>query len=152
MININEIMIQNVITLKPDDSLQKARELMSENNIRHIPVINDALHIVGLITQRDLLKASAPGIDTSKTIEIPNILVSEIMTRKIKVINQDERLIAAGLVMEKYKYGCIPVVNNKQLVGIITETDFVGVAINLLEQMEQMEQMEQNEDLDFDDL
>ena len=53
MININEIMIQNVITLKPDDSLQKARELMSGNNIRHIPVVNDALHIVGLITQRE---------------------------------------------------------------------------------------------------
>ncbi|MDX2503774.1 MAG: CBS domain-containing protein [Gammaproteobacteria bacterium] len=145
MIKVHEIMSDNVITLKPDDRLYKARELMSERHIRHLPIVDDEANFVGLLSERDLLKAAGSCIDTNSNnndLDEPVILVSQIMTTRIKIIYPNESLIAAGLLMQKHKYGCLPVVKNNKLVGIITDSDFVGVAINLIEQMEQYDDID----------
>lgn len=143
MIKVHEIMSDNVITLKPDDSLYKARELMSERHIRHLPIVDAESNFVGLLSERDLLKAAGSRIDAnSNNPDELDILVSQIMTTRIKIIYPNESLIAAGLLMQKHKYGCLPVLKNNKLVGIITDFDFVGVAINLIEQMEQYDDID----------
>lgn len=142
MIKVNEVMSNHVITLAPDDNLQNAKELMSANTIRHIPIVSNTMDVVGLVSQRDVLKATASSVDNDHTINESSVPIAKIMTANIKTIHPDERLLAAGLLMEKHKYGCLPVVNDSKLVGIITDTDFVGVAINLIEQMEHYEELE----------
>ena len=64
------------------------------------------------------------------------------MTKTVRSIRPQESLRYAGLLMQQEKIGCLPVLNEGALAGIVTDTDFVGVAINLLEQVEQMEEID----------
>lgn len=146
MILVREIMTDSVFTIKADENLLKARELMSENNIRHIPVVNEDHNLVGLLTQRDLLKAASSNIaSNSQNVDEQIIPVAEIMKKTVKCIHPDESLKVAGLIIQKYKYGCLPIVEDEKVIGIITDSDFVGVAINLIEQMDH------HEEIDLDD-
>jgi len=143
MLSVSEIMTTYVITLKANDTLKTARDLMSAKKIRHIPIVNEKLNVVGLLSQRDLLKAAGSNIDDKlNKAQLPKALISDVMSKKVRFVYPDDRLITAGVLMEKNKFGCLPVVHDEKLVGIITDTDFVGVAINLLEQVEEYEETE----------
>jgi CBS domain-containing membrane protein len=61
------------------------------------------------------------------------------MVTKVATVDESASLRQAALFLEKHRIGCLPVVSEEKLVGIITDTDFVGVAINLLEQLEEFE-------------
>ena len=140
MINVNEIMSTELITLEPGDSVSKAAETMTKNNIRHIPVVDPQNQVIGIISQRDVLKAGAFSSQISKpTLDCP---ISDIMTEEILTTHPKDSLRAAGLTLQKHKYGCLPVVDNDVLVGIITDSDFVGVAINLIEEQDSYEDLE----------
>ncbi len=140
MITVNEIMSTELITLEPSDSVSKAAETMTKNNIRHIPVVDPQNQVIGIISQRDVLKAGARSGQTSKsTLGFP---ISDIMTEEILTTHPKDSLRAAGLTLQKHKYGCLPVIDNGALVGIITDSDFVGVAINLIEEQDSYEDLE----------
>jgi len=137
MITVNEIMSANVITLKASDSVSSAKELMKNEDIRHLPVVDDNNFPVGIVTQRDIFKAQDSELNgDNHIINEEQVLLEQIMSRKISYALPDEPLRSAGLKLQKNKYGCLPVMDNDKLVGIITDFDFVGVAINLIEQME----------------
>jgi CBS domain-containing protein len=140
MITVNEIMSTELITLEPGDSVSKAAETMTKNNIRHIPIVGHQNQVLGIISQRDVLKAGA----LSDQINTPalDVPISEIMTKGILTTHPKDSLRAAGLTLQKHKYGCLPVVDNAALVGIITDSDFVGVAINLIEEQDSNEDLE----------
>lgn len=140
MITVNEFMSKDVITLKASDNLSVARELMKEEDIRHIPVVDDSHFPVGIITQRDILRAQDSELSgNNHIVNDKKILLKQIMTREISYVLPGEPLRIAGLKLQKNKYGCLPVMDNNKLVGIITDFDFVDVAINLIEQMEHSE-------------
>ncbi|MCW8929002.1 MAG: CBS domain-containing protein [Gammaproteobacteria bacterium] len=140
MITVNEVMSETVITLKPTDTIDSARELMGQKNIRHIPIVDDNNFPVGIITQRDILRAQDSELNhESHIVDDTEIMLEQIMSRKISYVLKTDPLRIAGLKLQKNKYGCLPVMDNNKLVGIITDSDFVGIAINLLEQMEQTE-------------
>ena len=61
MISVNEVMSTELITLMPQDSVSKAAETMTNNNIRHIPIVDQNQHLVGIISQRDAAAACCPG-------------------------------------------------------------------------------------------
>ena len=140
MISVDEIMTANVFTLRPESSVYDARCLMNEQGIRHLPVVDDAHKLVGLVTQRDLLSASestlyATSNDARIELEKQH-KIEKIMTRQVKTIDERDSLRSAAMRLRKYKHGCLPVVTDGELKGIITDTDFVGVAVHLLEQLE----------------
>lgn len=141
MITVDELMTPNPHTLSRDDSLHDAWDIMTTKRIRHIPIIDKDNHVLGLVTQRDVLAATKPsskaetgGVDNS------NIRVSDIMIEKVAVIHKSDNLRQAALHMQSHKYGCLPVIDEDRLVGIITDSDFVSIAINLLEQVELLEE------------
>ncbi|MDH3338783.1 MAG: CBS domain-containing protein, partial [Gammaproteobacteria bacterium] len=70
------------------------------------------------------------------------ILVKDVMVTDLATVDEHASLRQAALFLEKHKIGCLPVVTDGKLRGIITDTDFVGVAINLLEQIEDTEPVE----------
>jgi CBS domain-containing protein len=143
MITVNEVMSTEIITLKVSDSVSAARKLMRKENIRHIPIVTEHLSPVGIVTQRDLLRAQVSVLtgDNNQAIDENLVPVEQIMSSKIAFVHPDDSLRSAGLKIQKHKYGCLPVVDNNQLVGIITDSDFVSVAIDLIEQMEYTEDL-----------
>lgn len=131
MPTIEEIMTVGPLTLQQDASLEEAATLMRENNIRHIPIVADAQQLVGLITQRDLL-AVAGRQNQDQT-------VGSIMRRKVYTVSDKADLRSAALMIQQHKIGALPVIRDDKLIGIITDSDYVGLAINLLEQFTEVE-------------
>lgn len=146
MITVSEMMTTELYTLQETDSIHEARRLMTENNIRHIPVVNDQGKLAGLVTQRDLLAAIISPLadvkDNQRVAFETSIPLKKIMTTDLTVVPERMNLREAALLMQAHKYGCLPVVSNGQLKGIVTDSDFVAVAINLLEQFELIEPLE----------
>ncbi|MBD3647653.1 MAG: CBS domain-containing protein [Pseudomonadales bacterium] len=139
MMTIDEIMTRDPITLEKKSSLEEASELMKSRRIRQVPGVEQERKLVGWLTQRDLLAATAK--DGKK------LKVGDVMRTKVQSINQDTDLRSAALRMQKDKIGCLPVLRDDRVIGIITDSDYVGLAINLLEQLESMEPPEFDDDL-----
>ena len=140
MITVDEFMTSDLCTLRESDSINDAREIMTEKHIRHIPVTDNNNHLLGLVTQRDVLAATEPAlVQAARSMSNEGeseIRLSDIMIRNVRVILETDSLRQAALYMQSHKYGCLPVVSDDRLVGIITDSDFVTIAINLLEQAE----------------
>ncbi len=143
MNTVIEIMTDKVLTLGIENSLYEARLMMSENRIRHIPIVSAEQELLGLISQRDVLAAeessllsinSEQRIEREKRIKIADFYKQDIVSIELKA-----SLHKAARYMQKYRIGCLPVVDKKKLVGVITDSDFVNVAINLMEVLADME-------------
>jgi len=138
MITIDEFMTPEPYTLRETDSIDDARKVMTEKHIRHIPVTDNDNHMLGLVTQRDVLAATEP-VNVSHESD-SDIRLSDIMIRNVSSIHKTGSLRQAAMYLQSHKYGCLPVVSDDRLVGIITDTDFIAIAINLLEQVELSEE------------
>jgi CBS domain-containing protein len=107
--------------------------------------------VLGLVTQRDILAATTPIASTTQSASVlvddDSIRLSDIMIRNVSVVHQSDSLRQAALYLQEHKYGCLPVVQNERLVGIITDSDFIAIAINLLEQAELLEEGPEVEDV-----
>ena len=140
MFTLDAIMTTDLITVSLSTSLAEARLLMQDYRIRHLPVTNDGGELVGLLTQSDVLAATDSILrDDDNRIRAKEILIQDVMVTKVATVDENASLRQAALFLEKHRIGCLPVVSEEKLVGIITDTDFVGVAINLLEQLEEFE-------------
>lgn len=138
MITVDEIMTRELYTLAQTATLEDAMQLMAEHNIRHIPIVDDTGKLKGLVTQRDVLAANESSLKDAQSggrnrAKIP---LSDIMVRDVATIEEQASARSAALYLERHKYGCLPVVDTGRLTGIVTDSDFVAVAINLLEQIE----------------
>lgn len=137
MLNIETVMSTELVTIGPADNLAMARELMREKRIHHLPVVDNDEKLVGLVTLTDLLASTDSRLrDREQRIHAEDIRVEEVMTTDLATVDEHASLRHAALFLEKHKIGCLPVVTDEKLRGIITDTDFVAVAINLLEQIE----------------
>jgi len=147
MFSIETIMSTNLITVPPSATLAEARTLMYESRIHHLPVTDDGA-LVGLVTLTNVLAATDSFLrDDRSRIHANEIMISDVMVKDVATVDINASLRQAALFLEKHKFGCLPVMSDGNLVGIITDTDFVAVAINLLEQIESTEPF----DDDFDD-
>ena len=148
MFSIDAIMSTNLVTVPPSATLAEARTLMQDNSIHHLPVTDDD-SIVGLVTITNVLAATDSFLrDDLHRIHANEIIVCDVMVKDVATVDVNASLRQAALFLEKHQIGCLPVMGDGDLVGIITETDFVAVAINLLEQIESTEPV----DDDFEDL
>lgn len=130
-------MTTDVITIQPTDNLDTARTIMRDKRIHHLPVVANNERLVGLITLTDLLAATDSSLRDDDRMRAKDIQVEDVMIRELATVDERASLRQAALFLEKHKIGCLPVVNKDKLCGIVTDTDFVAVAINLLEQMEE---------------
>jgi len=140
MMNLEMIMSTDVVTVSPADTLATVRKIMNDRNIHHLPVLDDKAQLVGLVTLTNVLAATDSILrDEKNRIHATEIIVGDIMVRDIVTVSEGASLRQAALFLEKHRIGCLPVVMDGELLGIVTDTDFVGVAINLLEQIEDTE-------------
>ena len=140
MFTLEAIMTTELITLLPTANVAEARELMHRHKIHHLPVVNDDNTLIGLVTLTNVLAATDSILrDPDNSIHPEDVIVKDIMVTDVATVDEHASLRQAALFLEKHRIGCLPVVTDGMLKGIITETDFVAVAINLLEQLEENE-------------
>jgi CBS domain-containing membrane protein len=144
MFSIDAIMSTNLITIHAGASLAEARSLMHENRIHHLPVLDEKGDLVGLVSLTNLLAATDSILrDADSRIRAADISVADVMIIDLATVDRNASLRQAALFLEKHRIGCLPVTRKGRLHGIITDTDFVGVAINLLEQIEETEPLDE---------
>jgi len=140
MFQVKSIMTRDVFTLNQVESLSAAKDLMNLARIRHIPIVDNLGHFVGLLTHRDILAATISelaGIDRETQDEIEaGIPIDEIMQTDVVTVHPDLSLKEAARLLLEEKYGCLPVICEDKLCGIITEADFLRLTIDLMEAVE----------------
>ena len=129
---VADLMTPDVLTLAAQDDLLHADSVMRLNRIRHIPVVRGA-ELIGLITHRDLLRAQIDMLTklrmTSETQYMP-LTAESRMTKNVRTVAPDVPAADAAKLLLSNKYGCLPVVEHGRLVGIVTEADFLGWALD----------------------
>jgi CBS domain-containing membrane protein len=134
-LKVSELMSRELITLRRDESLNLAERVMQLGRVRHLPVV-DGEHLVGLITHRDLLRAQVSAlaqITKDERDEIhTSIRAEDIMIQDVHTVGPDDAAVDAARLMIRKKVGCVPVVDEGRLVGILTEADFLELAIRAL--------------------
>lgn len=133
--NINEIIIEecmdkDLFTVRPSDIIQLAADMMDWQKIRFIMVENEHGDLEGIVSSRNLLKNLNGHIHHES--ELP-VSIEEIMVRNPITAESNQKLSVALSLMKKYQIGCLPILQNKKLVGIITEQTFLNVFADLME-------------------
>jgi acetoin utilization protein AcuB len=133
---VREIMTPHAVTIEPNMPITQAQRLMKEDNIRHLPVVREAKGLVGLIT-RDALNRALPSELSSLTIweinyQLSRIQVRDVMVKKVFTVTEDMTVEEAARIMIDHKIGCLPVMRDGALVGIITDIDLLGALSNLM--------------------
>ncbi len=118
-ISVKDVMVKNVITMKPDDNLKRYSELIMTTNHMRFPIVENN-NLVGFISYKDILKVP--------TDSLPNTLVETVMTKDVITTTPNENLSEALLKIELHDHGHLPVVDpkdNKTLLGIISKQDII---------------------------
>jgi CBS domain-containing protein len=123
---VREIMMGSPVTLKPDDTLDLANDVISLGRIRHIPVVSDG-KLVGLLSERDLIGAAATQIfglkQKSKSALLKSVLIKDVMKKRVITVKPETPIKEAAHLLAEKKIGCVPVVSEGSLVGLVTTTD-----------------------------
>jgi len=126
---VRDVMTRDVVTLRGDDRLVSADDIMRLGRIRHMPIVDREQRLLGILSQTDLFRGAvldALGYDPKATRRISSgIAVSEIMTTPVVTIAPDAPLQDAARLLLERKIGCLVVLEHERIVGILTESDFV---------------------------
>ncbi len=153
---VKDIMIKDVVTLKPEDNVRNASKKFAENNISGAPVVNNKKNVVGILSEADILKMleahytkgnivflptpfdliEIPFMEAVREAEvykgtkdmlkdISNVLVSDVMKKRVVTIKPESSIEDAAVLMVSKKVNRLPVVENNELVGIITRGDII---------------------------
>ena len=124
---VGQFMSTDLFTVRPDDLVDLAASVMDWRHVRHVPVEDEDGQLVGLITHRDLLHLLARGApQTDKAIT-----VRDLMKVKPLTVSSDTPTLEALDKMQRHRIGCLPVVDDGHLVGILTSYDFLAGAARL---------------------
>jgi len=133
---VSDLMSKKVITVTPEDMVDKVFVLFHFEGIRHLPVVTEKGTLVGVISDRDIKKILGSRHTTyvqkdGTVLTVSSRKVRTIMRRQPFTIGPNEKATDAAAIMVKKKIGALPVISNKKLVGIITATDVLKAYVNL---------------------
>ena len=118
---VKQLMSKDLITLQKDDLLALAKNIMLWSDIHHIPVENKNGELIGLLTSDQILSLAG----TKSGHEIGDLTVGEVMSKDVRSVSPDTKTREAFSLMQKNELGCLPVLVDSKLVGIITQNDYV---------------------------
>lgn len=134
---VSDVMTSSVVTFFEEQTLPLAEDVMRFKHLRHLPVIDELGHLVGLVTHRDLLRAQISpltGLTASeRRAREEDIPIRQIMTRDVWTVQPGTLASVAAQTMIDHGYGCMPVVDDaRRLLGIVTACDYLQFAIKSL--------------------
>lgn len=127
---VEEFMTTDLFTARKEDLIEFTSNLMDWRKIRYIPIEDDQKHLVGLISMRMVLREYSKMVNEGK--DVTNLPVSDFMIQNPITIHPEASIIEVMDIMQTKKIGCLPVVKNSRLVGIITEGNFMNISRRLL--------------------
>ena len=122
---IQSLMITNPITIGPHASVSEAIELMKANSIRHLPVVTGENRLEGFLTLADLKQGLIPSM-------LGDVSLDDLMIKNPITVSPDDDIELAAMLIYNHKIGGMPVVNEGQLVGIVTATDMLRAFIDMM--------------------
>jgi CBS domain-containing protein len=131
-VKVSELMTRKLVTVSPEDSVEKAVQLFRQRSVRHLLVLQGE-RLVGIVSDRDLIHAMEPlRAKQRKLLNVGGLFfllepleVQEIMSRDVITIAPDLSVQDAAAFMVSSRFGALPVVANDKLVDIITQTDLL---------------------------
>ncbi len=145
---VKDVMTEDVLTVRADDMVDKAARMLVDNKISGLPVVDEQNHVLGIITENDLMiKAKEFRVpyyltlfDSIIFLENPirfnndlkkytALYVKEAMTRKVITVREDSTISDAVALMQKHRINRVPVVRHNQLIGIVTRNDILKAMV-----------------------
>ena len=126
---VGQFMSTDLFTVRPDDLVDLAASVMEWRHVRHVPVENEAGHLVGLVTHRGLLHLFSHRGQTSEVLTVKDIMKANPLT-----VTPSTPTLEAMELMRQHKVGCLPVIEGDQLVGIVTSYDFLEASARLFKE------------------
>ena len=124
---VESYMTTDLFTVQADDAIEMVANLMIWERIRHVPVEDNDHRLVGLVTQRAVLRYVMGGGSPRRGA------IADIMKKDLVTVTPETPTIEALRTMRRLRIGCMPVVQDERLIGIVTEEDFMEIASKLLE-------------------
>lgn len=139
-VRVRDVMNVNVATVHASHSMPLAASIMELERVRHVPVIDDERRVVGLVTHRDILAAQLRVVAEAPAgpLEGPVLLdlsvpVSRVMRTEVWTIQSNALAATAARLLRDHRFGCLPVVDDGKLVGMVTESDLLALVTEGLE-------------------
>ena len=136
MLKVKDIMTSEVFVLHATQTLELVRSLMRIKHVRHVPIVDADNTFVGLMTHRDLLAQTISHLaevdDAEQEYLDRHLHIVNIMKTDVLTADPEMDICSAITLLLDHKYGCLPVVSNGKLVGIVTEADFLNLTLGLL--------------------
>lgn len=133
---VKERMTLHPLTIEPTASITEAHRYMKENSIRHLPIVRQDGALVGLVTRETLMEAMPSSVTTLSVWEmnyaLNKVKVRDVMVRDVITVEENVAIEKAARVMAENKIGCLLVMRNGSLVGIITDTDMLSTLMELM--------------------
>ena len=128
---VEEIMNREPFTLAPTNTVREALKKMREKKVRHLPVVDEENHVLGVITERDIKEALPSSLQEEPNSPVFEAKVEEIMVKNPLVGHPLDFVEEVALTFYESKVGCLPIVSGGVLVGIVTTTDLLYTYIEL---------------------
>lgn len=132
---ISEIMTTNVITLNVSDTLEKAEKLFKKHTIRHIPVV-EGKNILGMLSYSDLLRISFADVSDDES-HVDNFVydvfsIKQVMAKNMYTVPPYATIKEVAKMLAKKEFHALPIVEDNELVGIVTTTDLINFLVEEL--------------------
>jgi len=128
-------MTSDPITIAPDTTFPEAFQIIQEKGVHHLPVVDKRGKLIGIVTREDLLHASPSSATTLSVFEV-NYLLARLQVREVMrvpiTVPDDMPLEEAARLMIDKGIGCLPVLRDGELIGIITDTDIFKAFVEIL--------------------
>ncbi|PYS22450.1 MAG: hypothetical protein DMF72_13525 [Acidobacteria bacterium] len=128
---VGQFMSTDLFTVREDDLVDLAASVMDWRHVRHVPVEDDEGRLIGLVTHRDLLHLLSQGMRTQPA---KPLTVRDVMKTELQTVSSSTPTLDALEIMKNNGVGCLPVVDDGRLVGILTSFDFLAGAARLFKQ------------------
>lgn len=137
-LKVSNFMTSKVLVAKPDDGIRQTFFRMRENDVRHMPVVDEDHKLVGIISDRDLRRPEwvdeAPDLSHIYNLD-DNLSVGDLMTRNVMVAHTYDTIAKATKVLMEHRFGAMPVLNKEEdLVGMLSSLDLLKALDLLLEE------------------
>jgi len=131
---VRDVMEEKVVTISVGDRLSTVEDIMTLGGVRHMPVVR-AGRLVGVVSERDLLRASLSSLDPRRLERrafLEAIDISQVMSAPPVVVEVDAPVEEAARIMADNRIGCLPVMQGEELLGMVTETDLLRYFADLV--------------------
>jgi acetoin utilization protein AcuB len=133
VVRVADWMTEEVLAVESFDSIALARQVMAKHRVNQLPVLDND-HLVGIVTDRDIRDAYPTSMMINRGEEIDRfaakVTVEEVMTHDIFIVRPETPLATAVGLLRRHRIGSLPVVQNKNLVGIITRSDILDFVLS----------------------